>query len=236
VWSVGLGAIAATGHCADRAGSGAESSPARQPPAATSILAGTYAEALEPVLPSQLVVTSGEVKEHGPSSVEILGATTRAVVGAEPRSMIEASFVYEGPSANDAPLASGELRRQIGLKLRARDTCNVVYVMWHIQPTSGIHVAVKTSPGQTRHEECGDRGYVSVAPSSSRRDLPPIQVGERRTISARINGQLLQVSVDGSPAWTGTLPPEAFAFDGPAGIRADNGAFVVDLRAAPSRK
>jgi hypothetical protein len=107
--------------------------------------------------------------------------------------------------------------------------------MWHIEPSAGLHVAVKTSPGQSRHEECADRGYVPVVPSESRRDLPPIRVGERRTLSARIEGAVLRVEVDGALAWRGTLPAEAFAFDGPVGIRTDNGRFAVDLRVAEDR-
>ena len=30
-----------------------------------------------------------------------------------------------------------DARRQVGLKLRARDGCNVVYVMWRIEPKAG---------------------------------------------------------------------------------------------------
>jgi hypothetical protein len=43
---------------------------------------------------------------------------------------------------------------------------------------------------------------------------------------------VLRVEVDGALAWRGTLPAEAFAFDGPVGIRTDNGRFAVDLRVA----
>jgi hypothetical protein len=245
-WACGLGfvvVVATASHCMTLSAE----SPAKLsgPGPARSVSPSVQAVAapeppsggeLTPVGFADLVVTSGEVRPGGPSALEIVGATTRAVIGSKPRPAIEASFVYEGPSAHDVPLASGELRRQVGLKLRARDTCNVVYVMWHIEPTSGLHVAVKTSPGQSRHEECGDRGYVTVKPSEWTRDLRPIRAGERRTLSASIEGTSLRVSVDGVLAWTGTLPAEAFAFDGPAGIRTDNGTFSMDLRAAPPRR
>jgi hypothetical protein len=243
-WACGLGLVAlvaTAARCTTAGGSMGRPSIARVagPEAPASVgVAGRpppSSEVLAPVGFADLVVTSGEVKPRGPLALEITGATTRAVVGSEPRPAIEASFVYEGPSTQDIPLASGELRRQVGLKLRARDTCNVVYVMWHIEPTSGIHVAVKTSPGQSRHEECGDRGYVKVTPSEWTRDLRPIRAGERRTLSASIEGTSLRVNVDGALAWTGTLPSEAFAFDGPAGIRTDNGAFSMELRAATPR-
>jgi hypothetical protein len=230
-WPRALCVLALTGSCR----CAYDATPSRPEAPAAPVADVDASGDLVPVALHDLVVTSGSVRPHG-AGLEVVGATTRAVIGTAPRDGVEASFVYEGPSAADAPLASGELRRQIGLKLRARDTCNVVYVMWHIEPTTGIHVAVKTSPSMTRHEECGDRGYVPVAPTSWRRDLPAIRPGERRTLRATIDGRTLAVSVDGIPAWTGQLPPEAFAFDGPAGVRADNGTFLVDLRASAIRK
>jgi hypothetical protein len=190
-------------------------------------------DALVAVGLSQLTVTSGVVRPAGAAGLALRSATIRAVVTRGAGSEAEAAFVYQGPSQDMAPLASGEVRRQFGLKLRARDTCNVVYVMWHIEPTSGIHVSVKSNPGKTEHSQCGDQGYLNVAPSWWRRDLPNIRAGERRVLRASIDARELRVTVDGAPAWVGTLPPEALTFDGPAGMRSDNGDFDVELRSAP---
>ena len=41
----------------------------------------------------------------------------------------------------------GELRRQFGLKLRAQDACNLVYVMWRIEPASKLVVSIKCRTG-----------------------------------------------------------------------------------------
>jgi hypothetical protein len=148
-----------------------------------------------------------------------------------PRSVAEIDFVYRGPTEADAPLASGELRRQIGLKLRAQNSCNVVYVMWHIEPAQGIVVSVKSNPGQRRHAECGAGGYDFLQPSRTQ-PVGPIRVGERHVLRAAIIGSDLHVVTDGVTSWQGQLPKAVFTFDGPVGVRSDNGDFDVELRAA----
>jgi hypothetical protein len=175
-----------------------------------------------------LHVESGVI-ELGADELALRSATVRATLGAKPRSGLEMSFQFRGDSADAAPLASGELRRQIGIKLRAQNTCNVVYVMWHIAPSSGIHVSVKSNPGQSQHDECVDNGYVQLSPSSSR-EVAPIERDQPRTLEARLEGTTLRVSVDGSVVWDGALPATAFAFDGPVGLRSDNGDFDLGLR------
>jgi hypothetical protein len=176
---------------------------------------------------SDLIVTSGTIS--GDPELRLRDPTIRATVGTAPRSGIEAKLTYLGPSAVSVPLASGELRRQFGLKLRSKDGCNVVYAMWHIEPGAGIHVSVKSNP-DAGSSDCGDRGYDNVTASWARSDLPPLAVNQKRTLTARIVGSELQVDVDGAAAWRGTLPPQAFAFDGPVGLRSDNGQFNVGLR------
>jgi hypothetical protein len=182
------------------------------------------------VEPGELAATSGEIAPLGPGRFAIRSPTLRAELGRSPRSAAEVQFVYLGPTASDAPLASGELRRQIGLKLRARDTCNVVYVMWHIEPSSRIVVSVKSNPGQSRHSECGDRGYSVLAPTSSE-PAPAVARGQAHALGAELRGRELWVTADGRARWVGRLPAEAFEFDGPIGVRSDNGEFSVALRA-----
>jgi hypothetical protein len=140
-------------------------------------------------------------------------------------SAAEIRFVYRGPSTVEKPLASGELRRQIGLRLRARDACNVVYVMWHIEPTHRIEVSVKANPELDTHAKCGDRGYSFVRPSWSSDGEKAVRIGEQHALRAAILGHDLQVTADGRLCWKGRLPDAAFTFDGPAGVRSDNGSF-----------
>lgn len=182
------------------------------------------------VEPQELAATSGEIAPLGPGRFAIRSPTLRAELGRTPRAAAEVEFVYQGPTAADAPLASGELRRQIGLKLRARDSCNVVYVMWHIEPSPTIVVSVKSNPGQSRHSECGDRGYSVLTPTSSER-APRVARGQPHVLGAEIRGRDLWVTTDGTPSWVGRLPAAAFEFDGPVGVRSDNGEFNVALRA-----
>ena len=74
------------------------------------------------VEPRELLTTSGELAPIGPGRFLIRSPTLRAELGRIPRGAAEMEFIYLGPTTADAPLASGELRRQIGLKLRARPT------------------------------------------------------------------------------------------------------------------
>src|SRR6202044_499948 len=83
----------------------------------------------------ELCVTNGVVSSPRGGELVIDTPSSRAVVRDLARSqdqVAEIRFRYLGASQESKPLASGELRRQIGLKLQAEDACNVVYAMWHI--------------------------------------------------------------------------------------------------------
>lgn len=183
----------------------------------------------EPVSPAELLVTSGSIAPKGAARFEIRSPVLRAELGHLPRPAAEIEFVYLGPSERAEPLSSGELRRQIGLKLRSQNTCNVVYVMWHIEPSSGLRISVKSNPGQSQHAQCGDRGYEFIVPTASA-PVSSVEVGEPHVLGAAIVGAELRVTADGVQSWTGQLPAAAFGFDGPVGLRSDNGDFEVELR------
>jgi hypothetical protein len=193
------------------------------------------AQGLVAVDPAELHVSSGTLTNTSATSFRVEHPSFRAELGETPRASAEIFFVYRGPGSQTAPLASGELRRQIGLKLGARDTCNVIYAMWHIEPSRGLEVSVKSNPGQSLHSECSDHGYTFVKPAWSRADVPPVEAGTSHTLSATIAGDTLRLAADGQLAWTGALPPQAFAFDGPVGVRSDNGVFDVELRASAAK-
>jgi hypothetical protein len=189
---------------------------------------------LAPIDPATLRIEAGAVVPTGKASFTIRDPGLRAVVPGTSGSSARLAFVFRGPTQREAPLASGELRRQIGLKLRSQDTCNIVYVMWHVTPDTGVHVQLKYNPGQKTHLDCLDRGYRTL-PGRAHRELPSVRSGERHELVARIDGKTLRVLADGRPAWEGELPEQAFAFEGPVGIRSDNGEFDVELwGAAPS--
>jgi len=173
-------------------------------------------------------VTAGKL-EAGPDGTLLI---REGSVRAELRRNADAAtleFAYVGPTTQPERFASGELRRQIGLKLRAQDTCNVVYVMWHIDPAPGIEVAVKHNPGLHVHPDCRDHGYTFVAPERST-PVASIQPDTWHSLSAQLRGRSLDVSADGILAWRGALPNTAFAFDGPIGLRSDNGRFRLRFK------
>src|ERR1700680_5017712 len=122
----------------------------------------TDAPALQRINRDNLCVTNGVVSVRHDGRLEIDTPSSRGVVRVATAQTAAVRFRYLGPSESSKPLASGELRRQIGLKLRAQDTCNVVYAMWHIEPDSRIAVSVKRNAGKHTHEECDARGYVNV--------------------------------------------------------------------------
>ena len=184
---------------------------------------------LAPVGAGDFCVTAGTVNNLGADLLNVDVGGMRGVIAGDSSRRAELAFSYAGPSSTEAPLADGELRRQIGLKLRAQDACNLVYVMWHVAPVPEVVVQVKRNVGQSTHEQCADRGYVTVRATSGAQP-DPIVDGQPHTMRAELAGQELTVFADGVIAWKGTLPDETSTFDGPAGIRSDNGHFNFELR------
>jgi len=147
----------------------------------------------------------------------------------------ELAFTYRGDSQAGRALANGQLRRQVGLKLRAANGCNVVYVMWRLDPRPKLEISVKSNPGKRTHDECGADGYIKVRPQQASR-VAAFERGQPHLLRAEIVGDALTAWVDGKVAWHGILPPEARALVGPAGLRSDNVALDdVALSAARGR-
>lgn len=184
-----------------------------------------------------LCVSAGAVEVLGDGHLHVDTGGMRGQIPSDFSRTAELAFTYGGASRTSAPLANGELRRQIGLKLRARDTCNVVYVMWRIEPTAGVFVSVKRNPGMSTHAECGDRGYENVRglPGAATAKVTSPLVGSTHTLRAVLgpDDRTLHVLADGTPVFEAVLPEDALAFDGPAGVRSDNGRFDFELRVPP---
>jgi hypothetical protein len=186
------------------------------------------AMALKPTTISEIHVEAGAIVPLSTDRFEVRDPGLRAIVPGSSGERARVSFEYHGATRQLAPLASGEPRRQIGLKLRAQDTCNIVYVMWHIAPTQGIFVQVKANPGQKTHIECKDHGYRTVSPEL-RREVRPIRAGEPRALEASIENGRLRVLVDDVLVWEGKLPEDQIRYNGPAGVRTDNAELTVSL-------
>lgn len=172
-------------------------------------------------------VTSGMIRALPDERLGIDVPEVRAVLRHSTAPAAEIRFRYLGPTAATKLLASGEARRQIGLKLRARDTCNVIYVMWHIEPDERIAVSIKRNAGQSTHAECGARGYVNLRPRRSG-PVGAVRVGSSHALRAVLEGGELTVWADGTLAWEGSLPSNLVDFDGPVGLRTDNVAVELE--------
>lgn len=189
---------------------------------------------VKPVAPDALCVTKGTVvKKDG--AVAIDDAAVRAVAPGSSGEAGELRFTYRGPTAETSRLQSGNVVEQIGLKLRAADGCNLVYVMWRLDPKPKLDISVKLNPGKKTHKECGADGYVKVKPAKGKLPgVPVLAIGDVRTLKAEIIGDELTVWIDELISWRGNLPEAARALDGPAGIRSDNFAFELVSFSAPS--
>jgi hypothetical protein len=190
-------------------------------PAAPSI-------AVEPA--GELCVTRGEI-----ASRAITEPTVRAFAPRTTGDAAELTFTFRGDAATSRALANGQARRQVGLKLRAQDGCNVIYVMWRLDPKPKLDVSVKRNPGKRTHAECGAEGYTKVKPHRAA-EVPALAAGDTHVLRAEIVGDDLTAWIDGHIAWHGRLPDEARELAGPAGLRTDNLALDRVELAAPRTK
>ncbi len=189
---------------------------------ATAIAVGCGRDPRAPslALAPAVALTEGTARPTG-ARVAITEPSVRGIVPASTGDAAALDMVYLGPSETTAALASGTVRTQLGLKLRAQDSCNVIYVMWRIAPIAEIVVQLKRNPKATTHAACGAGGYDRIR--AGHQSTPPALVpGASHTLSAAIEGDDLAVWADQALVWRGTLPPEARALQGPAGFRTDN--------------
>lgn len=184
---------------------------ARSPVTATPVRTGLAA-----VTPDALCVTRGQL-EH----THVAVPTFRAIAAGHGGDAASLRVRVHGASAHERALASGQHRRQVGLKLRAENGCNLVYVMWRLDPKPKLDVSLKQNPGQRSGQECGADGYTKVKPAHTAL-VPDLLDDQEHELAARIDGSALVVTVDGTVVWQGTLPEAAARLSGPAGIRSDN--------------
>jgi hypothetical protein len=191
-----------------------------------AVLLGTgeacvFAAGMTDVPRSELCVTEGEVRAVEGGRLAVRLPKMRAYVSHPSTDAAQLAFTYLGPTGTTAPLGSGLNREQLGLKLRSQDPCNLVYVMWRIEPKSQIVVSIKSNPGQQSSAQCANHGYRSVRPTHSTAP-PALQPGQAHTVLARISGDELRAYIDGMLAWQGSLGPEVDALRGSVGVRTDN--------------
>ena len=152
-------------------------------------------------------------------------------------------FKYHGPSIVDKPLASGSVPRQIGLKLRSNNGCNLMYVMWVKEPEEKLAVSVKSNPGMVSSSQCGANGYYSLTPDWTSSTFPPINSGkdgECHSLTAEIvpiwpgegtrgDDFKLIICADDVAVWEGTIFDLPIDVKGVSGFRTDNGSYDFKL-------
>jgi hypothetical protein len=181
--------------------------------------------------PNDFDVPDGRIEQAAGDRLMVSTKEMRATLKFPTQQNVTVTFTYFGPTKEVSRLGNGEVRSQFGIKLRAQDTCNIVYIMWHFSPDQKIAVSVKRNPGQRTHEDCLDNGYINnIKPRVSA--LPqPVRPDQPHTLSASMSGSNLTVKADNRVAWEGDLGPVAVEFDGPVGLRSDNAHVVFDFLA-----
>ncbi|MBI6115869.1 FG-GAP repeat domain-containing protein [Salegentibacter maritimus] len=198
---------------------------------------------LKQITGTGLNVTSGTVTEGNNNLLSTSTPVTRAEIDNDRVQSFysKINFRYNGPSDADIPLTDGTMRRQIGLKLRSKNTCNVLYVMWWLEPYENIAVSIKSNPGMVYHSQCVDGGYTSLYADTSANSFPPVSSmsdGEFHELGAQLipiadsdpNGSIgddfqLVVCVDGYEVWRKAIYNLPQDISGASGIRTDNGNF-----------
>jgi hypothetical protein len=183
---------------------------------------------LTAVSKTNLCVTEGEIEELPGQRLSVTVPKMRAYVNAHTEPVAEVRFTYLGSTGNESPLASGEMRRQFGLKLRAQDACNLVYAMWRIEPESKIVVSVKSNPGEHTSAQCSNHGYQNIKPRRSS-PAPALRSGDTHTLRAEMKGAEMKVFADNSLVWEGSVGEDALSFDGPVGMRSDNARLQINF-------
>jgi hypothetical protein len=181
-----------------------------------------------------LKVTQGKVQETSAGFLMVSGPKERAQFKHGRQQHAVLRFRYRSPSEKVMPLASGGIVRQIGLKLRTKNTCNLLYVMWRICPDEYILVTLKRNPDKSMHKQCQASGYQAIATIP----LGSLQISAKdhkmHTISAcldaHVQGYRLTVIADDRKIWSGTIDADVMRdMNGPAGFRSDNGNFIFKL-------
>jgi len=206
----------------------------------TAVSASAKPPIYAPIGLTGLEVTEGSITPAGPkSTLHTADPAMRATAleGGIHAQSAQVWFRYQGESTTTIPLGSGLIRRQIGLKLRAADPCNLVYVMWHQYPDNAIEVQVKSNPGMTTSAECGNNGYTEIATipvaagdGTADHNVHRLAVRTRRTATGDL---AMRIYKDTALLRRLTIPAALTAgMEGPIGVRTDNGDYLFRLSSA----
>lgn len=172
----------------------------------------------------KFVVSDGNLKTTS-TGIYTNSPEMRAVLATGTDHSATLQFTYKGQTAQTSRLGDGEIRNQFGIKMRAKDICNIVYIMWRFS-SNEIVVQVKSNPGLSTSKQCADGGYQSVISVPA----PTVAVNTSHVLQTSISGTSLIIIADGKTVWAGVLPAVAFTFNGPIGVRSDNVQVLFTLQ------
>jgi len=181
------------------------------------------------VRPGDFDVTDGKIQPAKGHRLSVSTKEMRATLKFTTEQTATVKFTYLGPTKEVARLGSGEVRSQFGLKLRAQNDCNVIYVMWHFAPDQKIAVSIKRNSGKRTHAECLDRGYINHLKPRLSDSPPPVEPNQPHVLTATMSDSDLSVTADNKLVWWGDLGPMALALRGPVGLRSDNARLLFDF-------
>jgi hypothetical protein len=115
--------------------------------------------------------------------------------------------------------------QQIALKLKAKNGCNVLYVIWRV---TGGSILVSNKRNDGYKNQCGPTGYTAIAPAFSK-PVPELTIGSNHTLQAEYVDEILHVYADGALVWQHMIGRDLVPYDGPVGLRTDGAAFKFDV-------
>ena len=183
---------------------------------------------------SDLRVSLGRISQTKSGYLTVVGPKERAVRTSGKHSQALLRFRYRGPSEKTAPLDSGAVIQQIGLKMHAMNTCNLLYIMWRIKPTEEIYIAIKRNPGKSKYKDCHANGYIVLG----RVPLKPLGITAATQKTHRLGASVTEtagryageVTIDGRRIWSDDIDAKLISdISGPVGFRSDNGSFIFKL-------
>ena len=181
------------------------------------------------VSPGDFDVTDGKIQAAKGHRLSVSTKEMRATLKFTTEQTATVKFTYLGPATEVSRPGSSKVLSQFGIKLRAQNDCNVIYVMWHFAPDQKIAVSIKRNPGKRTHTECLDRGYINnLKPRLS--DSPPsVEPNQPHVLTATMSDSDLSVTADNKLVWWGDLGPAALALRGPVGLLTDNARLLFDF-------
>lgn len=181
------------------------------------------------VRPSDFDVSDGKIQPAKALRLSVSTKEMRATLKFTTEQTATVKFTYLGPATDVSRPGRDKVLSQFGIKLRAQNDCNAIYVLWRFAPDQKIVVSIQRNPAKRTHAECLDRGYINdLKPRLS--DSPPaVEPNQFHVLTATMSDSDLSVTADNKLVWWGDLGPTALSLKGPVGLRSDNAHLLFDF-------